>query len=150
MNCSDCGAEEGSQNYANCLRLNYARDERSPPTARPTHLSEIPFNGTSIYALPGQADIIKQQIHELLSRRPESYHIELEEKLLATETSLLEAENKVELLSRTNDMQTDRIERLENVVRVLAPYEQFFRVITTLLRLPTPAPTPTPNGDTNG
>lgn len=149
MNCPDCGAEEGSQHYANCLRLNYARDERSPPPARPANLSEIRLNGNIIYVLPGQADIIKQQIHELLARRPEAYHIDLEEKLLTAETYLLETKNKNELLSRTNDMQTDRIERLENAVRVLAPYEQFFRVITAMFRLPALSTHLTLNGDTD-
>lgn len=128
--------------------MNYASDERSPLTS-PQGYSEFAFNGIPLHVRTDKLAFAKQQLHELLTRRPEAYHIELEEKLLTAETSLLEAENKIELLMRNGDMQTDRIERLENAVRALAPYEQFFRVITAMFRLPAFTSNLTPNGDIN-
>lgn len=124
--------------------MNYARDERSPP-----RFGEIPFNGHILNVRTEDIGTVKTMLHELLSRRPEAYAIELEEKLLLAENTLLEAENKVESLSRTNDMQTDRIERLENAVRALAPYEQFFRAITAMFSLPAFTSNLTSNGDIN-
>lgn len=128
--------------------INYGNDERSPPNS---DFVAIPFNGYNIFVVSAHYATIKNQLHELLSQA--ACHVDLEEKLLTAETSLQVAESKVEFLTGANNIQTDRIERLENAVRTLAPYEQFFRAITALLRLPvftsTPTSTLAPNGDTN-
>lgn len=126
--------------------MNKSNDNRTSP-----RFGEIPFNGYILNVRTEEVGKVKTMLHELLSRRPEAYTIELEEKLLVTENALHEANDKLERLERTLKIQTDRIERLENAVRTLAPYEQFFHTITTLLRLPAFASTrtPTPNGDTN-
>lgn len=128
--------------------MNKASDDRTSP-----RFKEIPFNGYVLNVYTEDAGTVKTLLHELLSRRPEAYTIELEEKLLVTENALRETKDKLEYLTNANNIQTDCIERLENAVRTLVPYEQFFHAIISLLNLPafasTPAPTPTPNGDTN-